>query len=113
MKSSYIGVFFRFLKYSPWLIWEIIKANFHMIKIVFHPRMNDLIDPQIVTLKTNLTSDIAITTLANSITLTPGTITITANRDGVFKIHAIDRASAEGLGGDMLKKVAHVFGEQE
>ncbi len=110
---GYIRIFFRFLRYSPWLIGQIILANFHLLKLVFHPKMKDLIDPKIVTLRTNLTSDIAITTLANSITLTPGTITITANRDGIFKIHAIDRESAEGLGGTMLKKVTHVFGEDK
>lgn len=111
MESSYIKVFFRFTKYVPWLMWEIVKANFHMLYIAFHPRMLDLIDPQIITFKTNLKSDIAITTLANSITLTPGTITVRADSDGVFQVHAIDRESAQALPGDMLKKVARVFGE--
>lgn len=101
----------RFTRYSPWLIWEIMKANFHLLRIVFHPRMNDLIDPHIIYFKTGLKTDISITTLANSITLTPGTITVTANSDGVFSVHAIDRESAEALPGTMLEKVAHVFGE--
>lgn len=57
-------------------------------------------------------SDIAITALANSITLTPGTITITADKDGVFSVHAIDKDSAQGLPGAMLQKVAWVFGEK-
>ena len=112
METGYINVFFRFISYTPWLIWEIIKANFHLLYLAFHPRMKELIDPHIITFKTNLKSDIAITTLANSITLTPGTITVTADRDGVFKVHAIDRESAEALPGTMLKKVAKVFGEE-
>ncbi len=111
MDTGYISIFFRFIRYIPWLIWEIIKANFHLLYLAFHPRMKELIDPHIITFKTNLKSDIAITTLANSITLTPGTITITADSDGVFKVHAIDRESAEALPGEMLKKVAKVFGE--
>lgn len=111
MEPHYIQVFFRFIGYLPWLVWEIIKANFHLLVLAFHPRMKDLIDPHIITFKTNLKSDIAITTLANSITLTPGTITVTADRDGVFRVHAIDRESAEALPGTMLKKVAKVFGE--
>ncbi|THB79884.1 MAG: cation:proton antiporter [Desulfobacteraceae bacterium] len=110
-ESGYAVTFIRFSKYAPWLIYEIMKANFHILKIVFHPRMKELIDPHIITFKTNLKSDIAITTLANSITLTPGTITVTATSDGVFKVHAIDRESAEALPGIMLEKVAHVFGE--
>ena len=112
METGYISIFFRFIAYTPWLIWEIIKANFHLLYLAFHPRMKELIDPHIITFKTNLKSDIAITTLANSITLTPGTITVTADRDGVFKVHAIDRESAEALPGTMLKKVAKVFGEE-
>ncbi len=111
-QSGYFRIFVRFVRYSPWLIWEIVKANFHLLRIVFHPKMNDLIDPHIITFKTNLKSDIAITTLANSITLTPGTITVTATDDGIFRVHAIDRESAEALPGEMLKKVATVFGEE-
>jgi multicomponent Na+:H+ antiporter subunit E len=111
MDLSYIKVFLRFTKYLPWLMWEISKANVHMLYIAFHPRMYDLIDPHIITFKTNLKSDIAITTLANSITLTPGTITVRADSDGVFQVHCIDRESADALPGNMLKKVAQVFGE--
>jgi multicomponent Na+:H+ antiporter subunit E len=111
MESGYTKIFFRFIGYTPWLIWEIIKANFHLLYLAFHPRMKELIDPHIITFKTHLKSDIAITTLANSITLTPGTITVTADSDGVFRVHAIDRESAEALPGTMLKKVAEVFGE--
>jgi multicomponent Na+:H+ antiporter subunit E len=58
-----------------------------------------------------LKSDIAITTLANAITLTPGTVTVTANAEGGFRVHAIDRKSAEGLPGTMLDRVTHVYGE--
>lgn len=99
--------------YIPWLLWEIIKANFHLLFIVFHPKMKDLIDPHIIIFKTNLKTDIAITTMANSITLTPGTITVSADSDGVFRVHAIDKASAEALPGKMLDKVAKVFGEDK
>jgi multicomponent Na+:H+ antiporter subunit E len=111
MELKYIGIFFRFVQYVPWLIWQIIKANFHVLYVTLHPRMRDMIDPQIITFKTRLKSEMAIVTLANSITLTPGTITVTADNDGVFKVHAIDRASAEGCPGEMLNKVAKIFGE--
>jgi len=110
-EPGFIRTFIKFVRYTPWLVWEIVKANFHLVYLVFHPRMNDLIDPQIVVFKTNLKSDIAITTLANSITLTPGTITVTADNEGVFRVHAIDREMAESLPGAMLEKVANIFGE--
>lgn len=104
-------VFVRFCRYVPWLIAEIIKANFHILFLVFHPRMHQLIDPHIVQFQTGLKSDIAITTLANAITLTPGTVTITANADGGFKVHAIDRPSSQALPGAMQERVAHIYGE--
>jgi len=110
--AGYIGQGFKFIRYTPWLLWEIIKANFHLLFIVFHPKMKDKIDPHIIKFKTNLKSDIAITTMANSITLTPGTITVSADSDGVFRVHAIDRESAEALPGVMLDKVAKIFGEE-
>jgi multicomponent Na+:H+ antiporter subunit E len=109
---KYVSIGYRFTIYVPWLLFEIIKANFHLLFIVFHPKMKDLIDPQIIIFKTNLKSDIAITTMANSITLTPGTITVSADSDGVFRVHAIDKESADALPGKMLDKVAKVFGEE-
>lgn len=112
LKLSYLIIFFRFCRYIPWMIWEIIKSNFHLLYLAFHPRLTEVIDPQIVTFKTNLKSDMAITTLANSITLTPGTITVSANSDGIFKVHALDRKTADALPGIMLEKVAKIFGEE-
>ena len=112
MEPVYIRTFLRFIKYIPWLLLEIVKANFHMLYITFHPRMKEIINPHTFTFESNLKTDIAIATLANSITLTPGTITITADTDGVFCIHAIDKESADALPGEMLKRVAHIFGEQ-
>jgi len=105
------GVFLRFCRYAPWLILEIIKANFHILYLVLHPKMHEMIDPHIIQFQTGLKTDIAITTLANAITLTPGTVTVTANAEGGFRVHAIDRKSAEGLPGTMLDRVAHVYGE--
>ena len=108
---SYFLSSIRFFGYIPWLILEIFKANFHLLRLVFHPRIHDLIDPHIVSIKTGLNKDMSIVTMANSITLTPGTITVTANSEGHFSVHAIDRKSSQALPGEMLKKVAAVFGD--
>ena len=113
LTTGHFRIFIKFSIYIPWLIIEIIKANFHLLYLVFHPRMKELIDPHITTFKTDLESDLAITTLANSITLTPGTITVTTGSDGVYKVHAIDRPSADALPGSMLDKVADIFGEKK
>tara|TARA_B100000614_G_scaffold238118_1_gene236748 strand:+ start:366 stop:941 length:576 start_codon:yes stop_codon:yes gene_type:complete len=113
LTGKHLGIFIKFSAYIPWLIIEIIKANFHLLYLVFHPRMKELIDPHIIDFKTNLESDLAVTTLANSITLTPGTITVTTGSDGSYRVHAIDKPSAEALPGTMLDKVADIYGENK
>jgi len=62
------------LIYMCVLFWEIIKANFDIAYRVIHPKMP--INPGIVVIKTSLKSDLAKMILANSITLTPGTLTV-------------------------------------
>ncbi|ACV68087.1 Na+/H+ antiporter subunit E [Desulfohalobium retbaense] len=107
------GQWLRFVLYLPYLFKEIFMANLHMLYLVFHPRMMDLIDPQIIKFQGNLQSDMSVVTLANSITLTPGTITMNVSPVGVFTVHGIDRKSASALPGDMRDKVAQTFGESE
>jgi multicomponent Na+:H+ antiporter subunit E len=101
----------RFVRYIPWLMLEIIKANLHVTYLVFHPRMMELIDPRIVKFRSKLKSDVALVTFANSITLTPGTITVYVSIDGDFKVHAIDKASGDPLPGAMEANIAKAFGE--
>lgn len=102
----------RFASYIPWLMIEITKANLHVMKLTLHPRMMDLIDPRIVKFRSKLKSDLALVTFANSITLTPGTITVSVSVDGGFKVHAIDKASGDPLPGEMEQRVAKAFGEE-
>jgi len=74
--------FFKFL-------WEMVKANFHVAYIVVHPLVP--VKPGIVKIKTKLTKEAAITVLTNSITLTPGTLTIDINEDKKeIYVHWID-----------------------
>lgn len=101
----------RWIPYVAWLMKEVIKANLHLTYLVFHPRMMDLIDPRIIKFRSKLKSDLALVTFANSITLTPGTITINVSLDGDFKVHAIDKASGDPLPGEMEDRTARVFGE--
>ncbi len=101
----------RFIAYIPWLIQQIVLANIHVASVVLRPRMP--IDPQILTFKTKLETDISTVTLANSITLTPGTITMDI-KDGVFYVHALDQKVADDLNaGDMEDRVAHIFMEAD
>ncbi|MDP6433453.1 MAG: Na+/H+ antiporter subunit E [Candidatus Scalindua sp.] len=103
------GRVFKFIVYIPWLLWEIILANVEIAYLVLNPK--PLIDPQLVHFKNDLKTDLGIVTLAHSITLTPGTVTVEANREE-FIIHAIWQKSAEGIiGGEMQRKVKKIEGE--
>ena len=100
----------RFLRYLLWLLYSIVMANLQVLWVVVHPRLP--IDPRLLRFRTQHQSSIAQVTLANSITLTPGTITVDLV-DGHYTIHAIMRASAESLlTGEMQNRVAAVFGEE-
>jgi multicomponent Na+:H+ antiporter subunit E len=101
---------FKFLIYLVWELWQIILANFDVAYRVLHPKMP--IDPLIIDFETPLRSDFALVTLANSITLTPGTITISVDPEkGAFLVHAIAKKPADALLVDktMQKKVAEVY----
>ena len=75
--------------YLPVFMWEVLKANIDVAYRVLHPALP--INPGIVKVKTALKSDTALTFLANSITLTPGTLTVDIDRErGVLYIHWID-----------------------
>lgn len=93
--------FFRILKYLAILVVEIIKANIAVLKFVLKP--NAKISPKLVYFKTDLKSNISRVALANSITITPGTIT-TSCEDGVFVVHAFDESMASGLSESIFVK---------
>jgi len=106
-----LGQWVRFARYIPWLVVEIAKASLHVTYLVFHPRMMDLIDPRIIKFRSRLKSDLSLVTFANSITLTPGTITVYVSVDGDFKVHAIDKASGDPLPGEMEARISRAFSE--
>lgn len=106
------GAWLRFIQYMPWLLYQVFLANLHVLYLTFHPRMHELINPKIINFQSKLKSDISLVTFANSITLTPGTITVFVSGDGEFHVHAIDDVSAEGLPGEMEARIAKVFREE-
>jgi multicomponent Na+:H+ antiporter subunit E len=103
------GRVFKFIVYIPWLLWEIILANVEIAYLVLSPK--PLVDPQLVRFKNDLKTDLGVVTLAHSITLTPGTVTVEANKEE-FVIHAIWQKSADGIiSGEMQRKVKKIEGE--
>jgi len=101
----------RFGRYIPWLLGQILLANLHILRLVFHPRMMDRINPRIIRFRSDLKTELSLVTFANSITLTPGTITVSVSVDGQFKVHAIDEPSGKVLPGAMEKRIQAAFGE--
>ncbi|BCR06991.1 Na+/H+ antiporter subunit E [Desulfuromonas versatilis] len=93
------------LLYVPWLFWQILVANLQVTYIVLHPRMLDLIDPTVFRFKTTLKSPFSKVTFAQSITLTPGTITVSVH-DDEFAVYALTRSAAESLPGEMERRIA-------
>ncbi|MCA9750184.1 MAG: Na+/H+ antiporter subunit E [Romboutsia sp.] len=98
----------RFPIYSFWLLYQIILANFYIIYIVFHPKLKNFIKPIIIELDvSDLENDFARVVLAQSITLTPGTISINLENN-ILKIYALNSKPSLGLQ-DMVNKVKWVF----
>ena len=105
------SLWLRLFTYVPWLIYQIFLANVHVMYLVFHPKMMELINPQIIEFESRLKSDYARTTFANSITLTPGTITVNVTVLGRFSVHCIDDQSGLSLPGGMEERIVKVFKE--
>jgi len=78
----------RALRYTGWLIWEIVKSAWVVSKIILHPRLP--ISPTMVRFKPTQRTVVGLVTHANSITLTPGTITMQAEPDE-FLVHSLTR----------------------
>jgi multicomponent Na+:H+ antiporter subunit E len=111
-RKGRLAEFGRFLLYIPWIIKEILLSTLHVTWLALHPSMKEMIDPRIVTFKTSLKSDVARVALANSITLTPGTITVRIEGD-VFTVHALSDKVASGLPGEMEDRIARIFVEEQ
>ena len=89
-----LGRVIRTMFYIPWLLWQVALANVDVFLRVIGVRP---IDPRMIRIKVDLESDYGLTLLANSITLTPGTVTVDVGDDGTFLVHAIAPAAADGV----------------
>jgi multicomponent Na+:H+ antiporter subunit E len=79
---------FWFLVYVPVFFYYVMAANLDVVYRALHPKMP--INPGIVKVRTKLKSESGITALANSITLTPGTLTVDVSDDGHLYVHWIN-----------------------
>ena len=93
--------------FVPYLVWEIVKANLVIAYIILHPDLP--IDPEMRRFRAAVWGGLPVTTLANSITLTPGTLSVDIDRDGL-QIHTLTGDARDDLAaGGLERAVRFVF----
>ncbi len=80
--------------YIPWLLKEIIKSNVYVTKLVLNPRLP--IQPQTLTCSPSQKTNTGLAVHANSITLTPGTISVNISENEIL-VHALSNHTAQGI----------------
>ena len=98
----------RAITFMPWLVWEILKANIDVALIIIKPKLE--ISPVMFRSAASQKTEIGLVAYANSITLTPGTITVAVN-DGSVDVHSLTAGAAEEvISGRMDKRVCQMEG---
>lgn len=101
----------RALLYWPWLTVEIIKANIDVAAVIVRRKIS--INPSVIKVKATQATELGQVIYANSITLTPGTVTISVDKD-IMTVHALTRGAAEDLeSGEMDRRVTNVEAHPE
>lgn len=98
--------------YWPWLVVEIAKSAFTVARIILDPKLP--ISPRLIRTRASQRTAVGIATYANSITLTPGTITVEVNRTAhEFLVHALTKDTAAGVEeGSMDRRVCAFEGRR-
>ena len=93
--------------YWAWLMWQIVRANLNVARLILSPRD---IRPRVVTIPTPHHSTVARVTYANSVTLTPGTVSLLLTKQELT-VHALDTRSVEELEeGTLARRIAWLEG---
>ena len=99
----------RALTYWPWLLWQIIKSNIDVARIIVSPSLP--ISPELIKVETSQSDDLGRVVYANSITLTPGTVSIFVWSDSI-EVHALTHETATELkSGEMNRRVCGMMGD--
>jgi multicomponent Na+:H+ antiporter subunit E len=98
----------RALLYIPWITYQVLIANIDVARRVLFPKAN--VTPQLFEVPTSQKTDLGRVLYANSITLTPGTVSIIVFPDRI-KVHAISKQGADSLHeGEMDRQVTRMEG---
>ena len=96
----------RWVMYLPWLLKEIVLANWDVTKAILAPKGR--VNPTVIRIKATQKTELGHVIYANSITLTPGTVTL-AVEDGVMTVHSLTQGGVDGLKtGEMDRRCTHV-----
>ena len=105
-----IQLSWRLIFYWPWLFKEILISAWSVSRVILNPRLP--VSPTLVRAKTSQKTTVGLVTYANSITLTPGTISVDV-KPGEILVHALTREAAEGLlEGEMDRRVTRFEGSR-
>lgn len=103
-------IFARMIGYIPWIAWEIVKSNIDVARRIWQPNMP--ISPTIVTVKATQETALGLVIHANSITMTPGTLSIDVE-PGEIEVHALSAESLADLySGEMDRRVSKLEGRR-
>ena len=105
---KYTLLILRVLRYAAVLIWEVIKANYCVLKIIYSGNIK--IQPQLIFFKPDLKSTATSVALANSITLTPGTLTVVLD-NGLFCVHSLNNSLTKDIDNSVFIKQLRKFEE--
>lgn len=106
-----LSILLRLPKVTLWLIWEILKSNWGVVKVILNPGSAT---PQLVSVKATQKTAAGLVTHANFITLTPGTVSIDVDeQDNTILVHGLTAEFAEGcLDPEMDRRVSALEGGQ-
>lgn len=98
------------LRYMPWLLWAIVKANIDVARRIVDPRLP--VSPRVIRVAASQKTHLGQVVYANSITLTPGTVAVETG-EGTIEVHALTGEAAEEVrSGDMDGRVTDLEGER-
>jgi len=103
-----LGVIRPFFWYAPWLAKEIVKSNIEVAKIILSPVMP--LRRNLIRVPTKQKSEIGRVILANSITLTPGTVSVRL-QDKTILVHGLNvQGTADDISGEMGDRICQLEG---
>lgn len=103
-----VEIAWRLLRYAPWLVWQVFLANLHVARRILDPKLP--IDPSVIRVKPGQQRDLGRVIYANSITLTPGTVSIEIDEHEIT-VHALTKETAADLeSGEMDRQVSRLEG---